>query len=77
MKTSLFFQCPKEINCDVLATELDIMKQCLAKSGSPVVFSHNDLQVQTALNHFYTKHNFYINCIFQMALCLGTEYTVA
>ncbi|VDD90798.1 unnamed protein product [Enterobius vermicularis] len=43
--------CPKEINCDVLATELDIMKQCLAKSGSPVVFSHNDLQELNILLH--------------------------
>ncbi|VDN29524.1 unnamed protein product [Gongylonema pulchrum] len=35
--------CPDEITIDLLAEELEICKKCLARSGSPIVFSNNDL----------------------------------
>lgn len=36
-------QCPRVIDTDLLLGELQIVKKCLAQSGSPVVFSNNDL----------------------------------
>ncbi|EJD75149.1 hypothetical protein LOAG_17655 [Loa loa] len=35
--------CPDFITIDLLAKELKICKECLAQSGSPIVFSNNDL----------------------------------
>uniref|UniRef100_A0AAF5PSC1 Uncharacterized protein n=1 Tax=Wuchereria bancrofti TaxID=6293 RepID=A0AAF5PSC1_WUCBA len=35
--------CPDLITIDLLAEELEICKKCLAQSGSPLVFSNNDL----------------------------------
>ncbi|MFH4982036.1 hypothetical protein AB6A40_008745 [Gnathostoma spinigerum] len=35
---------PQYVNIDVLTAELNLMEKCLAKSKSPVVFCHNDLQ---------------------------------
>ncbi|KAM3716617.1 Choline kinase [Dirofilaria immitis] len=35
--------CPNLITIDLLVKELEICKECLAQSGSPLVFSNNDL----------------------------------
>ncbi|VDO45117.1 unnamed protein product [Onchocerca flexuosa] len=35
--------CPDFITIDLLTKELEICKECLARSGSPLVFSNNDL----------------------------------
>ncbi|MCP9264492.1 Choline/ethanolamine kinase [Dirofilaria immitis] len=36
-------KCPNLITIDLLVKELEICKECLAQSGSPLVFSNNDL----------------------------------
>lgn len=38
-------QCPDLITIDLLKKELEICKKCLARSGSPLIFSNNDLHV--------------------------------
>ncbi|VDM97787.1 unnamed protein product [Thelazia callipaeda] len=35
--------CPEYINFNLLLEEIDMCKKCLAKSGSPLVFSNNDV----------------------------------
>ncbi|VDM42662.1 unnamed protein product [Toxocara canis] len=35
--------CPEMITIDILAEELEIAKKCLEKSGSPIVFTNNDV----------------------------------
>ncbi|VDN56272.1 unnamed protein product [Dracunculus medinensis] len=39
-----FFLCPKEVTCQLLTEELEILEQCVLRSKSPIVFCHNDLQ---------------------------------
>ncbi|EJD73747.1 hypothetical protein LOAG_18849, partial [Loa loa] len=39
------------VTCAVLKNELEIVQQCLEKSGSPIVFCHNDLQEGNILLH--------------------------
>uniref|UniRef100_A0A914ZMR0 Choline/ethanolamine kinase n=1 Tax=Parascaris univalens TaxID=6257 RepID=A0A914ZMR0_PARUN len=35
--------CPERITVDLFAEELELVKRCFQKSGSPIVFSNNDL----------------------------------
>uniref|UniRef100_A0A0R3RKG7 Choline/ethanolamine kinase n=1 Tax=Elaeophora elaphi TaxID=1147741 RepID=A0A0R3RKG7_9BILA len=41
----------KLVTCAVLKNELEIVQLCLEKSGSPIVFCHNDLQEGNLLLH--------------------------
>uniref|UniRef100_A0A0N5ADD2 Choline/ethanolamine kinase n=1 Tax=Syphacia muris TaxID=451379 RepID=A0A0N5ADD2_9BILA len=47
MHTTLFDKrgilCPDEVTLDLLAKEFELSKQCVASSGSPIVFSNNDV----------------------------------
>uniref|UniRef100_A0A0N5AXC2 Choline/ethanolamine kinase n=1 Tax=Syphacia muris TaxID=451379 RepID=A0A0N5AXC2_9BILA len=55
--------CPAEVNPELLENELQIMRRCLEKSNSPVVFSHNDLQELNILlrDQFILDHNGNLN----------------
>uniref|UniRef100_A0A8R1TYL3 Uncharacterized protein n=1 Tax=Onchocerca volvulus TaxID=6282 RepID=A0A8R1TYL3_ONCVO len=70
-------KCPDLITIDLLSKELEICKECLAESGSPLVFSNNDLYEGNLLLRDgieVTDHGFIEEPIINdMAYCSGFD----